>query len=127
MPAKTAKADGQSRQQVRKYFARLQPKTRKQLKELAGVIHKAAPGSEETISYSIPAIRLNGRIVVWYAGWKDHLSMYPLTAEDRKFADAKGYKTAKGTVQFPLGERLPVSLIRRLVKSRVAAAKAKKS
>src|SRR5947209_14663503 len=127
MPTTKAPNEKESRALIRKYSAKLTPSTRRRLKELANNIRKAAPGAVDAFSYQIPAFRYNGKILVWYAGWKDHLSMYPLNASDRAFATKKGFKTAKGTVQFPLDGSLPVSLIRRLVKSRLALLKAKKA
>ena len=121
MPTSTAAAEKKARNQIRAYTAKLPPSTRRRLKELADVIRKTAPSAVDSFSYQIPAFRLNGKILVWYAGWTNHLSLYPLNASDRDFADQKGFKTSKGTVQFPLDRPLPVSLIKRLVKSRVAA------
>jgi uncharacterized protein YdhG (YjbR/CyaY superfamily) len=121
MPKTKAPNEKESRAQLRAYKAKLQPSTRRRLKELADTIRKAAPGAVDAFSYQIPAFRYNGRILVWYAAWKDHLGLYPLSVEDRKFATQKGFKTAKGTVQFPLDDPLPASLIKRLVKSRIAA------
>ena|SRR2546423_838546 len=123
MPKKVP-TDAQSRAQVRKYVAKLPPATRKRFKELADTIHKSARGGNDVISYGVPAVRLNGRILVWYAGWRNHVAMYPLSAADRELASGKGFKTAKGTVQFPLDDPLPVSLVKRLVKSRMRALKA---
>lgn len=122
MPKKVP-TDAQSRAQVRQYVAKLPPAARKRFKELADTIHKSARGGSDVISYGVPAIRLNGRILVWYAGWKNHIAMYPVSASDREFATGKGFKTAKGTVQFPLDDPLPVSLVKRLVKSRMRALK----
>ena len=127
MPKSATADQNTSRQQVRTYMSKLTPSARARLKELGDTIRKTAPGATDAFSYSIPAFRLNGRILVWYAAWKNHLSMYPLNAEDRKFATQKGFKTAKGTVQFPLSDPLPVSLVKRLVKSRMAAVKAVKT
>ena len=125
MPALSVSKDvTKSRAEIRKYTAKLPPATRRRLKELGDIIRKTAPTAVDSFSYQIPAFRYNGKILVWYAGWTKHLSMYPLNAADRKFAEQKGFKTAKGTVQFPLDDPLPVSLIRRLVKSRIAAIKA---
>jgi len=122
--AKKAPTDAQSRAQVRQYVAKLPSATRKRFRELADTIHKSARGGSDVISYGVPAIRMNGRILVWYAGWKNHIAMYPVSATDRAFAAGKGFKTAKGTVQFPLDDPLPVSLVKRLVKSRMRALKA---
>ena len=127
MPTSKAPNEKESRALIRAYTAKLQPSTRRRLKELADSIRKAAPGAVDAFSYQIPAFRYNGKILVWYAGWTNHLSMYPLNVADRKFATQKGFKTAKGTVQFPLDDPLPVSLVRRLVKSRIAAIKAAKA
>ena len=107
---------------VQEYLAKLAPKTRRELRRLRTIIREAAPGAEEHFSYGIPGFRLDGKPLIWYAGWKEHLSLYPITAALRK-ANAKaldGYAQSKGTVRFLLGEPLPESLVRRLVKGRVA-------
>jgi uncharacterized protein YdhG (YjbR/CyaY superfamily) len=127
MPTSTKSAENEARGQIRAYTAKLPPATRRRLKELADIIRKTAPGAVDSFSYQIPAFRLNGKILVWYAGWKDHLSIYPLNAADREFARQKGFETSKGTVQFPLDDPLPVSLVRRLVRSRIAALKPAKA
>ena len=104
------------------YFAKLAPHTRRELRRLRTIIREAAPGAEEHFSYGIPGFRLDGKPLVWYAGWKAHTSLYPITAALQK-TNAKaleGYAQSKGTVRFPLDEPLPESLVRRLVKGRVA-------
>jgi len=127
MATSTTSEKKQARDQIRAYTAKLPPATRRRLKELADIIRKTAPNAVEAFSYQIPAFRLNGKILVWYAGWQNHLNIYPLNAADREFAKQKGFKTAKGTVQFALDDPLPVSLIKRLVKSRMAAVKPAKA
>ena len=107
---------------LRAYYAAQPPEQRRMLKQLRTIARSVAPGAVDAFSYRIPALRFNGKILVWYAGFKAHVSLFPMTDRIRRAfaAELKGYRTAKGTIQFPVGKRVPVTLVRRLVKARLA-------
>jgi uncharacterized protein YdhG (YjbR/CyaY superfamily) len=83
-------------------------------------IRKAVPDAEETISYNMPAYKLHGDAILYFAGWKQHYSLYPVN--DRLVAalkdDLRSYKISKGTIRFPLSEPVSVKLIERIAKFR---------
>jgi uncharacterized protein YdhG (YjbR/CyaY superfamily) len=90
------------------------------LQRVRSVIRKAVPAAEEAISYQIPAFKVHGGAMLYFAGWKQHYSLYPATGrlvaelED----DLAGYKLSKGTIRFPLSEPVPAKLIGRIARFR---------
>jgi uncharacterized protein YdhG (YjbR/CyaY superfamily) len=105
-----------------------QPKaTRVILRRVREAIRRAVPAAEESISYQIPAYRLEGQVMMYFAAWKEHYSLYPTTAPlVEALGDAvAGYAMSKGTIRFPLDERVPVRLIARIAKFRAGEAKAR--
>jgi uncharacterized protein YdhG (YjbR/CyaY superfamily) len=110
---------------VSAYLAAQPHDMRRGLQQLRRTIAAAAPGAEETVSYGMPAFRLDGRLLVWYAAFKEHFSLFPGAAITRKLAaDLRGYSTSKGTIRLPKEQRLPVKLVSRIVKARVAELRA---
>jgi uncharacterized protein YdhG (YjbR/CyaY superfamily) len=108
--------------QIRAYHAGLPPAARKVLKALLAEVRAAAPSAAPALSYRIPAFVMGGRVLVWCAAWKAHVSLYPVT---RAMQEAGGtalvpYRHAKGTVRFAIDTPLPRPLIRRLIKARAA-------
>jgi uncharacterized protein YdhG (YjbR/CyaY superfamily) len=105
-----AKTDYQS---VDQYLKQQPDPARKQLERVRRAIKKAVPRAEETISYQIPAFKLDGRALLYFAGWKAHYSLYPATAGvvARFGKELKGYLASKGTLRFALSEPVPSQLI----------------
>jgi len=112
--------------QVRRYLASQPAKQRTALRTVRAAIRATAPKAVEHFSYGIPGFRLDGRPLVWYAAFKQHVSLYPVTAAIRRplAEDMKGYKTSTGTIRFPLDEPMPVALIKKIVKARAREASA---
>lgn len=90
------------------------------LQRVRSIIRKAAPGAEEVISYKIPAYKLEGQPVLYFAAWKQHFSLYPATATVvAAFTDdIAPYFDHKSTLRFPLSQPVPVKLIERIAKFR---------
>ena len=123
-----AKTDFKS---VDEYIATHPPDVQAILQRVRSTIRKAVPKAEEAISYQIPTFKLHGRYVVYFAGWKQHYSLYPasrpLVAAFKD--DLAPYEVNKGTIRFPLSQAVPVKLIagiaKFLAKEADARAKAK--
>ncbi len=107
---------------IDEYLADVKPDQRAALEVLRKSIHAVAPRTEERISYGIPAFRLNGRSLVFFGAWADHCSFYPGSSGTlKKFrGDLKGFQTTKGTIRFSPDNPLPITLVKKLVKVRIA-------
>lgn len=117
-------------QTIDEYIAGFSPEIQEKLETIRATIRKAAPKAEEAISYMMPTFKLHGN-VVHFAAFKNHIGFYPGASGIAAFEEElAGYETSKGTVQFPLDKRVPLTLITKIVKFRVqqnldkAAAKA---
>ncbi|HEV2103494.1 MAG TPA: DUF1801 domain-containing protein [Candidatus Acidoferrum sp.] len=109
------------------YLARVPQPARSTLQKVRASIRAALPpAATETISYKIPAFR-HGEIVIWFAAFANHCSLFPTARVIELFKDdLKPYTLSKGTVQFPTDKPLPAALIRKMVKARLAQIAAKK-
>jgi uncharacterized protein YdhG (YjbR/CyaY superfamily) len=105
---------------VDEYLASQPAAVRGTLERVRSAIRKAVPGAAEVISYQIPAYKLPGGPVVYFAGWKEHYSLYPATGRLRAVLGKAlaPYAVSKGTLRFPLSKAVPVRLIARIAKLR---------
>jgi len=104
---------------VDEYIANTPKAIQGKLKELRAVIRKTAPKAEERISYSMPYYGYKGRLV-YFAAFKNHIGLYlppPIIEEHQQ--ELKDYGTSKSAVRFPFDKKLPVALIKKLVKARM--------
>ena len=106
---------------VEEYIAGFPEATQTALADMREAIRSVVPGDAvEIISYGIPAFR-HRKVLVWYGGFSDHCSLFPTAAIVEAFKDElKPLANSKGTIHFPLDQPLPISLIKRMVKARVA-------
>jgi uncharacterized protein YdhG (YjbR/CyaY superfamily) len=119
-------AEGRKPKDYDEYAARYPQDVQQLLQRIRLTIRKAAPRAQETISYGIPAFRQGG-IVVWFAAHARHIGLYPGASGIAAFKkELAPYKHAKGSVQFPIDEPLPLALITRIVKFRVKEQSASK-
>jgi uncharacterized protein YdhG (YjbR/CyaY superfamily) len=110
------------------YLAHQPEASRPVLERVRGLIRKALPEAEERISYQIPSFRLHDTYVVYFAGWKKHYSLYPVTGKVQTAlaAELRDYEVSKGTVRFPLDAPVPARLISRIARLLAAQARERK-
>ncbi|MGB2621657.1 MAG: DUF1801 domain-containing protein [Candidatus Acidiferrum sp.] len=112
---------------VDEYLTRVPAPARAALNKMRATIQSAMPpDATETISYKIPAFKSSKGVLVWFAAFSGHLSLFPTASVIAAFQDElKSFSTSKGTIHFPAGKPLPVALIKKLVKARVAQIESK--
>ena len=112
---------------IDEYIAEFPQDTKKKLEEIRATIKSTAPGAGEKISYGIPCITMNDKYLLYFAGYKKHIGLYPVPSANKGFEkDYAPYVTSgKGTIQFPLDKPLPLALIKKITKFRVGEHSAK--
>jgi uncharacterized protein YdhG (YjbR/CyaY superfamily) len=111
-------------QSLDEYIAACPPDSQAHLREIRKLIHTLAPDAKERISYQIAAFERNGKNIIHFAGWKKHVSLYPVPAGSKAFErQIEKYVDGKGTLKFPLDEPLPLKLIEKVVKLHLEANK----
>ena len=110
---------------VEEYIARVPKEARDRFLEFRATIRSVVPAdATEIVSYGIPAFK-RGKVLVWFAAFSDHCSLFPTAAVIDAFRDElKNFRTSKGTIHFPFDRPLPIALIKKIVKTRVARASA---
>lgn len=105
---------------IDRYIDHFPGDVKKKLKEIRQIIHDCAPDADETVSYGIPTFDLCGKHLVHFAGFKHHVGFYPTSSGIAAFKkEITRYKSARGSVQFPLDQPIPVKLIKKMVLFRV--------
>jgi uncharacterized protein YdhG (YjbR/CyaY superfamily) len=105
---------------IDEYLAAVSPDKRAALERLRKTIRAAAPRAEECISYRLPAFRLDGKMLVWFGATANHCAFYPGAVVEAYKDELEDYETSKGTIRFQPDSPLPATLIRKLVKARIA-------
>ena len=110
----------QKPQSVDEYITSFPPETQKILSQIRDIIKIEAPNAVESISYGMPAYKLNGKPLIYFAGYEKHIGLYATpTGHDAFKEEFSRYKTGKGSVQFPLSEPMPLDLIKKVTGFRV--------
>ena len=105
---------------VDEYIASQAPAVQHLLRRVRNAIRQAVPRADETISYGMPTYKLDGRAVIYFAGWNEHYSVYPWTTHVKEAlgSELTPYEAGKGTLRFALADPVPVRLIARIAKLR---------
>ena len=105
---------------VASYFAKFPEASQKRMQQIRTLILEKAPEAQESISYGMPAYKTNGKPLIYFAAFKNHIGLYATPSGHTHFADALSqYKQGKGSVQFPNEQPLPLDLIAEIIAFRV--------
>lgn len=105
---------------IDKFISTYPPEVQTILQKIRAEIHKSAPGAEEAMAYGIPTFRLNGKNLVHFSAFKEHIGFYPTPSGIAKFKkELSAYEGAKGSVKFPLNKPIPYALIGKITQFRV--------
>jgi len=106
---------------IDEYISNFPTDTQKKLEEIRALLHSLIPDATECIAYGIPTLKLNKKNLIHFAGYKSHIGLYPGAKTIADFLpELTKYNTSKGTVQFPLSEKLPIALIKKMTKYRLS-------
>ena len=105
---------------IASYFAKFPETSQKRMQQIRMLILEKAPEAQESISYGMPAYKTNGKPLIYFAAFKNHIGLYATPSSHTHFADALSqYKQGKGSVQFPNEQPLPLDLIAEIIAFRV--------
>ena len=114
-------------QEIEDYIKSFPPKVQTILKKVRKLVKKTCPEATELFSYGMPAYKLNGKPLVYFAGYKNHIGLYATPDGHTHFKEElASYKQGKGSVQFPLDEEIPYDLIKRIVEFKIGNILSKK-
>jgi uncharacterized protein YdhG (YjbR/CyaY superfamily) len=106
---------------VNEYFSILPENAQKAMGEIIAAIMDNVPDAEEHISYNMPAFKVNGEYFIHFSAWKNHIGMYPIPAGNEAFQkQIEPYRSAKSSLNFPLDKPMPIKLIEKFIKFRIA-------
>lgn len=105
---------------IDEYISTFPEEVQEKLEKIRQTIRGAAPKAKETISYGMPTFNVNGSYLIYFAGWKNHIGLYPVPSTDGTFQDELSpYLSGKGTAKFPLKKPIPYDLVKKIVEYRL--------
>jgi uncharacterized protein YdhG (YjbR/CyaY superfamily) len=106
---------------INEYISTLPENAQKAMEEIIAIIKSVVPDAEGHISYNMPAFKVNGEYFIHFSAWKNHIGMYPIPAGNEAFQkQIELYRSAKSSLNFPLGKPMPIKLIDKVFKFRIA-------